>query len=73
MSDIIWVAIITAVPSTVAAILGFRNSSKIEQVHKATNSMKDELVAATKSSAFQAGQTSGRKERKTLASKPKRK
>lgn len=36
---------VTAIASLIASI---RNSRKIEQVHVATNSMKDELVAVTK-------------------------
>jgi hypothetical protein len=32
------------------------NGLKIETVHKATNSMKDELVEAVRKEAFQAGQ-----------------
>ena len=37
----------TLVASAGAFILGWRNANKIEQVHIATNSMKDELVAVT--------------------------
>jgi hypothetical protein len=32
------------------------NGMKIETVHKATNSMKDELVSAVRKESFQAGQ-----------------
>jgi hypothetical protein len=37
-------------------VQSFLNARKIETVHKATNSMKDELVAAVREEAFQAGQ-----------------
>jgi hypothetical protein len=39
-----------------AAVTSVRNGRKIDEVHKATNSMKDELVAATQKEAFAAGQ-----------------
>lgn len=38
--------IITAIAAVGAFLNSWRNSRKIEIVHKATNSMKDELVAA---------------------------
>jgi hypothetical protein len=68
MTDVVLVAIIAAIPSTIAAVLSWKNIAKTEQVHKATNSMKDELVAATKSASFQAGRTAGVRDRKAIKS-----
>jgi len=58
--------LITSV-ATLLGVLGgmyvsLRNAAKIEQVHKATNSMKDELVAATKI----ASKAEGRQEQRDL-------
>ncbi len=50
---------ISAVSSTVAAVIGFANSRRIKEVHAATNGMKDQLVAATRSDAMQQGHTAG--------------
>ena len=47
---------LTATAALLAAITSLRNGRKIDEVHKATNSMKDELVAATQKEAFAAGQ-----------------
>lgn len=41
------------------ARLSTSNARKIEEVHKATNSMKDELVAATRSESHAAGVAEG--------------
>ena len=38
---------------------GWRNSSKIEQIHNATNSMKDALVASTATESFARGVKAG--------------
>ena len=47
--------IITSIATLIAAcgaiLIGWWNAAKIEEVHKATNSMKDELVAATAKSS----------------------
>ena len=67
--------IITAAATLLAAIGGLavgigglfisiRNSRSIEQVHKATNSMKDELVQEVRESALAQGLKQGRAERK---------
>lgn len=43
--------------TSIATLIGvLRVSRKVEDVHKATNSMKDELVAVTQKEAFAAGQ-----------------
>lgn len=63
MSDAVLVAIIAAVPPTVvslvAVVVALIGNRKIEVVHKATNSMKDQLVAVTKSDSFQKGHAAG--------------
>jgi hypothetical protein len=48
----------TGIAAMYAAIMSARNGRKIDEVHRATNSMKDELVAATQKEAFAAGQKS---------------
>ncbi len=66
-----WSQLITALAAAIAAVLGALNRSqlgvqqaKIEQIHVATNSMKDELVAAVKSEATAAGIATGKAEQK---------
>ena len=63
MSDAVILAIIAGVPATIAAlgalivsILTFR---KTEVIHKATNSMKDALVAAATKEGHAAGVAEG--------------
>jgi len=67
--------VITAVGTLIAALSGLavgigglvisiRNRRSIEQVHKATNSMKDELVAEVREAALAQGLKQGRAERK---------
>jgi hypothetical protein len=55
--------IITALAAFGAFVLSWRNARKIEQVHKATNSMMDKLVETTKTEAHAAGLKEGRAER----------
>lgn len=63
MSDAVLVALIAAVPPTVvsvvAVVVAMINTRKIEIIHKATNSMKDELVKVTQSDSFQKGHAAG--------------
>lgn len=49
----------TGVAALYAAIMGVRNGRKIEEVHKATNSLTDRLVETTRTEAFAAGQKDG--------------
>jgi hypothetical protein len=46
---------ITAVVLALNFIQSWRNGRKIEEVHKATNSMKDALVESTKKESYAAG------------------
>ncbi len=50
MSDPVLIAIVVSIPGTIASIatlfVAMINGRKVEEVHKATNSMKDALVAA---------------------------
>ncbi len=46
---------LTALAAVIAAILSWRNSRKIKEVHDATNSMKDELVAEVRLNEFARG------------------
>lgn len=77
LADVDWttvlLALIAGLPamlaSMTAAVLSFRNTlqiervaDKVEIVHKATNSMKDQLVAVTRSDAMQTGHAEGRAE-----------
>ncbi len=58
--------IITSLATLVAAVgallVGWRNSARIEAVHVATNSMKDELVDLTAKSSKAEGNLAGRAE-----------
>ncbi len=72
----ILVALIASIPSTIVAL---RTSAKVEAVadkvevvHKATNSLKDELVAVTRSDALQEGHTAGVKDEKSAQKKAKK-
>jgi len=63
VSEALVVAIVTSVPPTLAAVVtlvvGLRSSRKIarrvEEVHRATNSLTDRLVASTRLEAHAAG------------------
>lgn len=66
MTEGAWVAIMTGLPATIAAIGALivalrngvqvtKNTAAVEGVHKATNSIKDELVAATRVAALAEG------------------
>lgn len=52
--------VVTALAAFGAFLLSWWNSRKIEQVHLATNSMKDALVSATGTAAHAAGREEGR-------------
>ncbi len=54
--------VITAVASVGAVLVSLYNAVRIQQVHKATNSMKDELVAVTRKDALAEGLKQGRDE-----------
>lgn len=64
------IQIITSLATLTAAIgtvlISWNNSTKIEQVHVATNSMKDQLVAATASASHASGVEQGRAEQKQV-------
>jgi hypothetical protein len=66
-SEAVLVALIVGIPATLGAIgaiiIGIRTTRKIELVHKATNSMKDALVAVTEKEALARGKKEGRAER----------
>ncbi len=73
-----WSQLVTAVAAAIAAILGAMNrnhlisqdvklnehTDKIEEIHLATNSMKDDLVAAVRQEATVTGIATGRAEQK---------
>lgn len=61
--------IVAAVASTVALIIGMLNTSRLasvraatEEIHKSTNSMKDQLIAVTAEKEHAAGVAVGRQE-----------
>lgn len=54
--------IITALAALGSVVMGWWNNRKIEQVHKATNSMKDELVASVRDASLAKGLKQGREE-----------
>ena len=62
MDTAAWIALFNMIGIIAVAVFtylgkrqGNRNEEKIEQVHKATNSMKDALVAATAKASFAEG------------------
>lgn len=63
ISDATLATIITTIPVTLASIasliIAIRNDKKVEAIHKATNSMKDALVASTDKEAFARGLKQG--------------
>jgi len=67
MTDAVLVALVTSIPPTTVAlvslVVGIRATRKIENVHRATNSMKDALVALTDKEAHARGLAEGRSER----------
>lgn len=68
MSDQLLVAMIGALPATIASVaallVSMRNGRKVEEVRKATNHMKDELVAITDKEAHARGVKDERKRRR---------
>lgn len=46
MSDVVLVALIAAVPGTIAAILSAIGNRKVEQIHVQVNSRMDQLLAS---------------------------
>ncbi len=54
--------VITAIAAVAAVMVSIYNAFRIQQVHKATNSMKDELVAVTRKDALAEGLKQGREE-----------
>jgi len=74
LSEPVAVAIISSVPPTLAAcaalVISLRNGRhvnsltiRVEEVHKATNSLADRLVEATRAAAHAAGRREGLEER----------
>lgn len=70
------IAVIATVPPTLTAtgalIVSLKTQDKVEEVRHSTNSMKDALVAVTRSDALQEGHTAGvqdEKDRKGAAMK----
>ena len=68
VSDVVSVALIGSVAPTLLAaaalVASLRNAKKIEEVHLATNSMKDELVRVTGESERAKGVIQGAQEEK---------
>jgi hypothetical protein len=66
MSDAVIIALIVAVPTTLTAlaslIVSLRNGRKLEQVHVATNSKMDLLLAVTGASEKAKGVIEGREQ-----------
>jgi len=57
-----WIPVLNSVLLFATALLTFWNNRKIEQVHRATNSMKDELVREVKQASHAEGLKEGREE-----------
>jgi hypothetical protein len=64
MSEPLILALVTSVPPTLAAlatlVVALRGEKKIEKVHKATNSLTDRLLAATRIASHAEGVESER-------------
>lgn len=67
ISEPVLIAVVSSMPPTLAAVaalvVGLKNARKVEQVHRATNSLTDRLVALTRLEAHAAGVKQGREER----------
>jgi hypothetical protein len=61
MTDVVTVAIVAAIPATLAAILGLFNRNKLGKVETRMDGRLDELLEITRISSFAAG----KKEQKT--------
>lgn len=66
MSEVFWTTFFATLPATIAAIGAVvvavivairqtKTQAAVEEVHKATNSMKDALIVATEKEAFARG------------------
>ncbi len=59
MSDLVLVALIMAIPPTLASlasvVMAWKTGKKVEEVHKATNGMKDALIASATREGHAAG------------------
>ncbi len=54
-------SLIVAIANAIAIVLtSVRNMHKVEEIHRATNSMKDQLVAATAKGSLAEGMAQGR-------------
>lgn len=64
----IWVALITAIPGTLVALLAlvqiFRSKKAIQEVHLSINSRMDELLKSARGEAKAQGKEEGRQELK---------
>ncbi len=54
------IALVTLLTARHAAVISASNSKKLEEVHKETNSMKDQLVEAVRVGAMAKGIAAGR-------------
>lgn len=72
MTDIapIILSLATLITALGGALVSWRNSKGIEVIHKATNSMKDELVAEVRAAATLAGEKIGAAEEKARSTTP---
>lgn len=71
MNDLVIVALVAAIPPTMLAlatlITSLRIGRKVEEVHHATNGMKDALMKVTRSDALQEGHSAGVADEKAAA------
>lgn len=63
MSDTVLIALIAGIPSTLVAaatlLVAIKGLQKVEQVHKATNSLTDRLIEVTRAESHAAGVKEG--------------
>lgn len=73
MNDTLWIAMLAVLPATIGAIgaliVSIKGNQKIEAVHRATNSLQDKLVEATRLAAIAAGRLEGIAEEKARANR----
>lgn len=64
------IALIGAIPPTLMAlaslVVSLRNGMKVTEIHKLTNSMKDQLVESSKAQSFLEGHAEGVKDEKII-------
>jgi hypothetical protein len=64
MTDIVIVAIVTAIPACLATIVSLFNRQKLNEVHHQMNGRLDQLLIISKEQSFTIGKAAGKIEEK---------